>query len=111
MPTNGAPLAIYADADRDCLQTRRIDRIDWVVVDIFVEVRVAPAEPEGILGHPPASRGIVVASAEPNQSGLVVQQPAGEAEGLKAWSRVGHDPAEFIVIYTLGRGAIGRVHH
>ena len=78
-----------------------IHKIDWIIQDIPIQIRVTTRKPNRILSSPPSYLGIVVPVAESYQPRVAVVQAAGEAEGYRE-GRVGvlQDVPERVVAYS-----------
>src|SRR5437899_11594139 len=84
----------------DLNQAYRVSPIYRITLDIAVQVCAQPtaAKTDRILYSPPPGLRVVVPRPESHDPGMLIEEPAGEAERLEAGVGVECDVAELVIV-------------
>src|SRR5690554_189059 len=79
----------------------RINIIDRVIPHIPIQIRIATPKQNRVFRGPTPDKGIIIARTKAHQSGFVVVEAAGKAEGLEAGIAIFEDATERGIVDAL----------
>src|SRR5439155_11954080 len=83
------------------VQPTWIPKVGWIVHGVSIEICIPTIKSDRIFGCPPSRSRIIVTGPKAHEPGVLIIEPAGEAEGLEAGIGVEQDVAALVIVHSL----------